>query len=75
MRVGHWLFAMGRVGQVKEVEEDGVIVLASSLFEQGERVVRKRKIRELLTTTDFIRLRYTSPRPYAWTRRRTKANA
>ena len=38
-----------------------MIVLASSLFEQGERVVRKRKIRELLTTTDLIRLRYTSP--------------
>ena len=61
VRVGHWLFAMGRVGQVTEVEEDGVIVQASSLFEQGERVVRKRKIRELLTTTDLIRLRYTSP--------------
>ena len=52
---------MGWVGQVTEVEEDGVIFLASSLFEQGERVIRKRKIRELLTTTDLIRLRYTSP--------------
>ena len=61
VRVGHWPFAMGRVGQVTEVEEDGVIVRASSLFEEGERVVRKRKIRELLTTTDLIRLRYTSP--------------
>ena len=60
VRAGHWLFAMGRVGQVTEVQEDGVIVQASSLFEQGERVVRKRKIRELLTTTDLIRLRYTS---------------
>ena len=61
VRVGHWLFAMGRLGQVTDVEEDGVIILASSLFEEGERVVRKRKIRELLTTTDLIRLRYTSP--------------
>ena len=52
---------MGRVGQVTEVEEAGVIVQASSLFEDGERVVRKRKIRELLTTTDLVRLRYTSP--------------
>ena len=52
---------MGWVGQVTEVEEDGVIVWASSFFEQGERVVRKREIRELLTTTDLIRLRYTSP--------------
>ena len=46
-----------------------MIVQASSLFEQGERVVRKRKIREMLTTTDLIRLRYTSPPvPYAWAR-------
>ena len=52
---------MGQVGQVTEVEENGVIVQASSLFEQGERVVRKRKIRELLTTTNLIRLRYNSP--------------
>ena len=61
VRVGHWLFAMGRVWLVTEVEEYGVIARASSLFEAGERVVRKRKIRELLTTTDLIRLRYTSP--------------
>ena len=61
VRVGHWLFAMGRVGRVTEVEGDGVIVQAPSLFEQGERVVRKRKIRELLTTTDLVRLRYTFP--------------
>ena len=61
VRVGHWLFAMGRVGQVTEVEEAGVVVLAASLFEDGERVVRKRKIRELLTTTDMVRLRHTAP--------------
>ena len=52
---------MGRVGQVTEVEEAGVVVLASSLFEDGEKVVHKRKIRELLTTADLVRLRYTSP--------------
>ena len=61
VRAGHWLFAMGRVGQVTEVEEAGVVVLAASLFEDGERVVRKRKARELLTTTDLVRLRYTDP--------------
>jgi hypothetical protein len=61
VRVGHWLFAMGRVGQVTDIEEDGVTVRAASLFEDGARVVRKRKIRELLTTTDHIRLRYTAP--------------
>ena len=58
--MGHWPFAMGRVGQVTEVEEDGVIFQAPSLFEDGERAVRKRKVREMLTTTDLIRLRYTS---------------
>ena len=56
VRVGHWLFAMGRVGQVTEVEEEGVVVLAASLFEDGERVVHKRKIREILNTTDLVRL-------------------
>ena len=61
VRVGHWLFAMGRVGQVTAIEEDGVIIRASSLFETDERVTRKRRIRELLTTTDLVRLRYTSP--------------
>ena len=61
VRVGHWLFAMGRVGQVTEVEEAGVDVLAASLFEDGERVVRKRKARGLLATTDLARLRYTAP--------------
>ena len=61
VRVGHWLFAMGRVGQVTAIEEGGVIIRASSLFEAGERVTRKRRIRELLTTTDLVRLRYTSP--------------
>ena len=60
VRVGHWLFDMGRVGQVTEVEEEGVVVLAASLFEDGERVVRKRKMRELLTITDLVRLRYTA---------------
>ena len=52
---------MGRVGQVTEVEEAGVDVLAASLFEDGQRVVRKRKTRELLTTTNLVRLRYTAP--------------
>ena len=62
VRVGHWLFAMGRVGQVTEVEEAGVVVLlAASLFRMVNGWVRKRKIRELLTTTDLVRLRCTSP--------------
>ena len=60
VRVGHWLFAMGRVGQVTEVEEAGVVVLAAPLFEDGERVVRKRKTRGLLTTTDLVRLCHTA---------------
>ena len=33
VRVGQWL-AMGRVGQDTEVEENGVIVLAASLFKK-----------------------------------------
>ena len=43
VRVGQWLFAMGRVGHVTEVEETGVIVSAASLFVDGASVVRKRK--------------------------------
>ena len=58
---GALAFAVGRVGQVTEVEQAGVVVLAASLFEDGGRVVRKRKARELLTTTDLVRLRYTAP--------------
>lgn len=52
---------MGRVGQVTEIGEAGVVVLAASLFEDGERAVRKRKTCELLTTTDLARLCYTAP--------------
>ena len=50
VRVGQWLFAMGWVGQVTEVEETGVIVLAASLFVivNGASVVRKRKTRNQL---------------------------
>ena len=51
---GALAFAVGRVGQVTEVEQAGVVVLAASLFEDGGRVVRKRKARELLTTTDLV---------------------
>ena len=60
--MGQWLFAMERIGQVTEIEEAGVVVLAASLFEDGERVVRKSKTHEFLAITDSVRLRYTPHR-------------
>ena len=70
--MGQWLFAIGRVGRVTEVEETGVIVLAASLLVDGSSVVRKRETREFLTITESIRLRYTLHRP-AHTRRHGRA--
>ena len=61
VRVGQWLFATGRVGQVTEVEETGAIGLAACLFEDGASVVRKRNTREFMIITDSVRLRYTAP--------------